>query len=862
MSNPMILLVVLGAVLAIPLGVIVLLYVIVPAFKALGWLLRQIGRFLISEVGDALRLVGGLLTTIVFVPLVLATVVIGRWSAAAHYGRAVQGELATMGGCLYRLIVGNPARLLCLTALTDGIERRIPQAVAEAPGADRPSARVGQFEGYTIVGSLAVGGSGGRLYVARPDAIKAATFERQGHGDVEQVVIKAFSLKDGSSLPQIVRESRALDAAKKLGLVLDHELTNERFFYVMRYVPGESLGLVTQRLHAMSGGDGLAGAHLRQALGYGADLLRTLDTYHRGGLWHKDVKPDNIIVDGKAAHLVDLGLVTPLRSAMTLTTHGTEYFRDPEMVRLALKGVKVHQVDGAKFDIYAAGAVLFSMIENSFPAHGGLSQITRRCPEALRWIVRRAMTEYDRRYPSAAAMLADLEAVLHAPDPFAVRPADLPSMRDGADAAAVMPEEPAFVPGPAPARDDVFAGVRAAHTPAAPPASVGADAASRPRPRIRVTSWWTGRYAVDGRDAARARVAAAPAEVAVGAAAIGLGGPAFGVAAPARPAWRARGPKRSAAEQLDAARDRVQRARQRARARMSSRRVVTRGRNFRAGPNLGVGLAVVLGVGGVALAVFAVTANRAISRPPRVVIAPDLDPRLPDVPAVPEPDAAIATIARASAVDGPDTSADAPSAPAKHDLSDDQRAQVQRVIDEFERTRRWALDEIRAITGGIAGGQSDAPAPPDTPSPTVADPLATVLIVSDVLPPLAPAAAESIRAMTDALRQAGFEVIGSLQPAPDDDSARTQDNLIAEARLARGQIPLATAEAGRALTAWLDSRTDADAVVWISPGEPGSGDRPRYWVVGPVARAGAERAVEHRARTQVLRRIVVDAAAR
>ena len=37
---------------------------------------------------------------------------------------------------------------------------------------------------------------------------------------------------------------------------------------------------------------------------------------------------------------MDFGLVTPLRSAMTLTTHGTEYFRDPEMVRMALKGVK------------------------------------------------------------------------------------------------------------------------------------------------------------------------------------------------------------------------------------------------------------------------------------------------------------------------------------------------------------------------------------------------------------------------------------------------------------------------------------------------------------------------------------------
>ena len=36
--------------------------------------------------------------------------------------------------------------------------------------------------------------------------------------------------------------------------------------------------------------------------------------------------------DGRV-QLVDLGLITPLASAMTLTTHGTEYFRDPELVR-------------------------------------------------------------------------------------------------------------------------------------------------------------------------------------------------------------------------------------------------------------------------------------------------------------------------------------------------------------------------------------------------------------------------------------------------------------------------------------------------------------------------------------------------
>lgn len=423
---------ILAAVIGIPLLIVAMIFLIMPAARAVAWVTRQVVRFVFGEVSDVLRAVGAVITLVALVPLVVGNVALGRWSAAAHFGRAIQAEAKAGMRSLYRVLIGHPARLLCLTPLTEGLEKRIPEVVAAAPGADRPArgrGRKNQFEGYTIVGSLPGGGSGGRLYVAEPDAQRLAAFERAGHGDVRRVVIKCFSLHEGSSLPQIIRESRALDAARRLGLILEHELTDERFYYVTRYIPGDSLGLVTQRLHAASGSEGLGDRELREVLGYTCDLLRTLTHYHNGGLWHKDVKPDNIIVAEGRAHLVDFGLVTPLRSAMTLTTHGTEYFRDPEMVRMALKGVKVHQVDGARFDVYAAGAVLYSMIENSFPAHGGLSQISRRCPEAVRWIVRRAMTDYEKRYPSAAAMLADVEAVLASESPMAMKPAGLPSVR-------------------------------------------------------------------------------------------------------------------------------------------------------------------------------------------------------------------------------------------------------------------------------------------------------------------------------------------------------------------------------------------------------------------------------------------------
>jgi hypothetical protein len=178
-------------------------------------------------------------------------ILIGRWSASAHYGRALTDECKTAGACVYRIAIGHPLHLIGLRALTEGIEHRLPNAVAYAPGPDKPSKkRQGLFEGYTIVGSLPGGGSGGKLYIAEPDELKRAAFARRGINEVDRVVIKTFSLTDGSSLPQIVRESRALDAAKKLGLVLEHELTDERFYYIMRYVPGDSLTVATQNLHA------------------------------------------------------------------------------------------------------------------------------------------------------------------------------------------------------------------------------------------------------------------------------------------------------------------------------------------------------------------------------------------------------------------------------------------------------------------------------------------------------------------------------------------------------------------------------------------------------------------------------------
>ena len=434
-------------VLTVPVLVIWSLYQVIRGlgfavggiFKLASGLVRHVGTFVFSEIRDTVQLCGSVLTLCLIVPLCIASFCLLRWRAGKHYGGAVEDEFTGALASLYRIGLGNPARLLWLGGLTDGIERRLPDVVSQVPrtgrfgdaagkGRSMPKDQVPTFEGYQVQNELQAGGSGARLFCAVPTDARAKELERRGLSVPQRVVIKAFDLGYGSTIPQIVRESRSLDAAKNLGLILEHELGEGSFHYVMPFVPGDDLDQVTRRMHASSGPSGLGDPDFQSVIAYARDLCDQLGRFHNEGLWHKDIKPSNLLVAGGRLQVVDFGLVTPLESALTLTTHGTEFFRDPELVRLALAGKRVKDVDGVKFDLYSAGAVLYSMVENSFPAHGSLSSISKRTPEALRWIVRRAMADVDKRYVSAAQMATDIDVLLLAKDPFSVRPADLPSV--------------------------------------------------------------------------------------------------------------------------------------------------------------------------------------------------------------------------------------------------------------------------------------------------------------------------------------------------------------------------------------------------------------------------------------------------
>ncbi len=393
-----------GTVVGLVGAILLVVYVVVPVVCHTIRFVGRFVRFVFQELRDGILIPVALFVGVVKLLRALLCVVLARWDIVHTEMEAANRRFTEAYNRTIALFIENPMGII-------GIKTKTTPRVARVTPMNTTSTT---FDGYNIIGTLPSGGSGAKIYVANKIS------------DNTTVVLKNFEIASGSQLPQIVRESRAMEAAKKLGLVLEHHLDNNRFWYAMPYHAGDHLGVVTNALHKKS--KKLSEPQFQTILSYQQTLLHTLHEYHEAGLWHKDVKPENIIIHDGCAHLVDLGLVTPLASAMTLTTHGTEYFRDPELVRRAMRGVKVYQVDGSKFDVFGAGAVLYFMLENTFPAHGCLGDFSKESPECIRWVVRRAMADYDKRYGSIGEMLLDIETILSAKHISGVRPADLPSM--------------------------------------------------------------------------------------------------------------------------------------------------------------------------------------------------------------------------------------------------------------------------------------------------------------------------------------------------------------------------------------------------------------------------------------------------
>ena len=160
----------------------------------------------------------------------------------------------------------------------------------------------------------------------------------------------------------------------------------------------------------------------RESLHFITQIMRGLSHAHSRGIIHRDIKPQNIMVlrDG-SVKVADFGIACLENSSQTLTQEalGSVHYISPEQA----KGDRTD----ARSDIYSAGVVLYEMLAGRLPFEGDSAvsvalqhlssiplaprEVNPDVPEQLELICMKAMTtDMNRRYPSAEAMIADLEA--------------------------------------------------------------------------------------------------------------------------------------------------------------------------------------------------------------------------------------------------------------------------------------------------------------------------------------------------------------------------------------------------------------------------------------------------------------------
>ena len=166
----------------------------------------------------------------------------------------------------------------------------------------------------------------------------------------------------------------------------------------------------------------------RETLHFSLQIAKALEHAHSKGIVHRDIKPHNIMIlkDG-SIKVADFGIARVGASSNTLTREalGSVHYISPEQARGSL-------VDN-RSDLYSLGVVMYEMLTGRPPydgetpvaiaiqhINGGAhcpSELVTGIPLGLEQITLHAMNNNaDQRYPSATAMLRDMEEFRKNPD--------------------------------------------------------------------------------------------------------------------------------------------------------------------------------------------------------------------------------------------------------------------------------------------------------------------------------------------------------------------------------------------------------------------------------------------------------------
>ncbi len=260
---------------------------------------------------------------------------------------------------------------------------------------------------YQIIEELGKGGMG-RVYRVLDKKLK------------EEIALKLIKPEIASDKKTVERFSNELKIARKIGhknVARMFDLNEEEgtHYITMEYVRGEDLKKLIRKIGQLSPG---------QAIPIAIQVCDGLSEAHRLGVVHRDLKPQNVMVDEAGnARIMDFGIARSLETkGMTGAgvMVGTPEYMSPEQV----EGKEA----GQSSDIYSLGVILYEMVTGRVPFEGETpftigvkhksekpkdpKEFNAQVPEDLSSVIMRCLEkEKEKRYQSAGEVRSELENI-------------------------------------------------------------------------------------------------------------------------------------------------------------------------------------------------------------------------------------------------------------------------------------------------------------------------------------------------------------------------------------------------------------------------------------------------------------------